>query len=160
MLSKLIFSVRSKILNIKEWQPWQFEDDNFVACYIHIDTMTPFYGLSIICKWNIQWLEWHFWKWIWDTIESWNGNRKKEILKKKYYQKIKRLVEPTRLTPQLQDTVERCYSFLSIFVTNWNKDKIRLGESHKLRNIGKTSRRSIFTQSHAIKPLKKFNSLG
>ena len=33
------------------------------------------------------------------------------------------------------------------------------GESHKLRNIGKTPRRSIFTLSHAIKPLNFFLTL-
>ena len=42
LLSKLIFSVRSKTLNIKEWQPWQSEDDSCVACNLHIETMSHF----------------------------------------------------------------------------------------------------------------------
>ena len=41
-LSKIIFSVRSKTLNIKEYQQWLYENDLCVACGLEIETMDHF----------------------------------------------------------------------------------------------------------------------
>ena len=41
-LSKIIFSVRSKTLNIKEYQQWLYENDLCVACGLFSETMDHF----------------------------------------------------------------------------------------------------------------------
>ena len=41
-LSKIIFSLRSKTLDIKDWQPWNYFDNLCVGCEIKIETMNHF----------------------------------------------------------------------------------------------------------------------
>jgi hypothetical protein len=41
-LSKIIFSVRSKTLDIKEWLPWDYIDNKCVACKKTFETMDHF----------------------------------------------------------------------------------------------------------------------
>ena len=41
-LSKFIFSIRSKTLDIKEYQPWKYETDKCVACQKYSETMNHF----------------------------------------------------------------------------------------------------------------------
>ena len=41
-LSKLIFSIRSKTIDIKEYQPWKYETDNCIACKNFPETMNHF----------------------------------------------------------------------------------------------------------------------
>ena len=56
-LSKLIFSVRSKTLSIKEWSPWQYTDDTCVVCKNNTETMNHFmicqsYKNKTYSEWN------------------------------------------------------------------------------------------------------------
>ena len=41
-LTQIIFSIRSKTLNIKEFQPWNYEDNLCVQCEIFAETMDHF----------------------------------------------------------------------------------------------------------------------
>ena len=41
-LSHLIFSIRSKTLDVKEYQPWKYENNNCIACGKYPETMTHF----------------------------------------------------------------------------------------------------------------------
>ena len=41
-LSLVIFSVRSKTLDIKEWQPWKYQDNLCVKCDLYAKTMEHF----------------------------------------------------------------------------------------------------------------------
>ena len=41
-LSKTIFSVRSKTLDLKHWLPWLYENDNCIACDKYVETMDHF----------------------------------------------------------------------------------------------------------------------
>ena len=56
-LSKVIFNVRSKTLNIKDWCPWNYSDMNCVACGDFPEIIDHF----TVCKAyrNEPVLEWH-----------------------------------------------------------------------------------------------------
>ena len=41
-LSKLIFSIRSKTLDIKEYQPWKYDNNTCIACNDYPETMQHF----------------------------------------------------------------------------------------------------------------------
>ena len=41
-LSKIIFSIRSQTLDIKEWKPWNYKDNLCVKCSIFAETMDHF----------------------------------------------------------------------------------------------------------------------
>ena len=41
-LTKIIFSLRSKTFDIKNWQPWKYHDNLGVACEIKEETMNHF----------------------------------------------------------------------------------------------------------------------
>ena len=41
-LSNIIFNIRSKILNIKDFQPWMYEDNLCVKCETFSETMDYF----------------------------------------------------------------------------------------------------------------------
>ena len=41
-LSKIIFSVRSKTLDLKHWLPWLYENDTCIACDKYVETMDHF----------------------------------------------------------------------------------------------------------------------
>ena len=41
-VSEIIFSIRSRTLNIKEFQPWNYEDNQCVQCEIYAETMEHF----------------------------------------------------------------------------------------------------------------------
>ena len=56
-LSKFIFCVRSKTLDIKEWQSWKYEDEWCVMCLQYPETMDHFsvckkYGEVSETSWN------------------------------------------------------------------------------------------------------------
>ena len=42
LISNIIFSIRSKTLDIKEYQPWKYENDLSVMCCLFIETMDHF----------------------------------------------------------------------------------------------------------------------
>ena len=41
-LSKLIFSICSKTIDFKEYQPWKYENDKCIKCHLHAETMNHF----------------------------------------------------------------------------------------------------------------------
>ena len=41
-ISNIIFSMRSKTLDIKEYQPWKYENDLCVLCGLQSETMQHF----------------------------------------------------------------------------------------------------------------------
>ena len=45
-LLKLIFSMRSKTLDIKDWNPWSYSDNVCIACKKHIETIDHFMTCS------------------------------------------------------------------------------------------------------------------
>ena len=56
-LSKIIFSIRSKTFDLKEWRPWQYADNLCVKCEIYPETMDHFvtcgkYGKQIEVSWR------------------------------------------------------------------------------------------------------------
>ena len=56
-LSKIIFNLRSKKLNIKEFQPWSYEDNLCVKCEIFSETMDHFatcneYETETVTNWK------------------------------------------------------------------------------------------------------------
>ena len=56
-LSKIIFSIRSKTFDLKEWRPWQYTDNLCVKCEIYTETMHHFvtcekYGKQIEISWR------------------------------------------------------------------------------------------------------------
>ena len=56
-MTKVIFSVRSKTLDIKEWQPWKYNDDLCVKCENSPETMDHFvtcveYGIECETNWK------------------------------------------------------------------------------------------------------------
>ena len=107
-LSKLMFSVRSKTLNIKEWQSWLYKDDTRVACEKTCETMNHFmhcnsYKSEAFSDWN-------------DIL---GNDTDKQIsaglaIEKRFSERediMMRMVEPRTSTPQLQETVELCYNY-------------------------------------------------
>ena len=109
-LSKIIFSVRSKTLDIKEWLPWNYTDNKCVACKKTFETMDHFmtctsYRNNPYGNWreingnNVEHIEI-----IGIAVEKRKQERKYIIVKK-------RLVAPRMATPQLQETVELCYNY-------------------------------------------------
>ena len=56
-LSRIIFSIRSKTLDIKEWQPWKYTDNLCVQCEKVPETMDHFvtcveYGIEQKTEWK------------------------------------------------------------------------------------------------------------
>ena len=45
-MPKLIISIRSKTLNIKDWNQWSYSDNVCIACKNHIETMDHFMTCS------------------------------------------------------------------------------------------------------------------
>ena len=45
-LSKLIFSIRSKTLDIKEWNPWSYANNICILCMTSIETIDHFMTCS------------------------------------------------------------------------------------------------------------------
>ena len=45
-VSKLIFSIRSKTLDIKEWNSWSYSDSFYIACKKDLETMDHFMTCS------------------------------------------------------------------------------------------------------------------
>ena len=41
-LSQIVFSVRSQTLDIKEWNPCNYEDNRCVKCQVYAETMDHF----------------------------------------------------------------------------------------------------------------------
>jgi hypothetical protein len=41
-LSKIIFKIRSQTLDIKQWQPWKYQNDFCVKCEKYTETMDHF----------------------------------------------------------------------------------------------------------------------
>ena len=56
-LTKIVFSLRSKTIDIKEFQPWKYSDDKCVKCEKEIETMHHFatcedYGVEKEHRWT------------------------------------------------------------------------------------------------------------
>ena len=57
LVSKTTFAVRSKTLNIKEYNPWSYEDSLCVMCQNELETMDHFvtcveYGENLKFNWK------------------------------------------------------------------------------------------------------------
>ena len=72
-ITKIIFSIRSKTLDIKVWNEWKYEDNVCVACNLHEETIEHF----LCCRAYENCAQESKWK---DILEN-NPDRQFEIAK-------------------------------------------------------------------------------
>ena len=119
VVSKIIFSCRSKTLDMKENMPWKYQDTLCVACEMFDETMDHF----MVCE-AYSSSDYKDWRNVFghnkDSQFEAALQYRKDITSEKIYFINKSLVGSPTPTPRLQETVEHlCSIYIAKF---WNTD--------------------------------------